>query len=82
MLVRNEYSDESCEAAAAVAPSVGIIQRVANDLDTLRSILKTSTYVSIPVCKHLYLRKFTFFCNFSRTNITCSCKTCHIKDRV
>jgi len=51
---------KSCEAAAAVAPSVGIIQRVANNLDMLLSVIKILTHGSISVWKHLYLWKFTF----------------------
>jgi len=51
---KNGYVVESCEAAAAVVPSVRISQMVANDLDMLRSILKISKHGSIPVCKHLY----------------------------
>jgi len=40
---------ESFEAAATVAPSVGINDRVTSDLDTLRSVLKILTHGSIPL---------------------------------
>jgi len=52
---------ERCKAAATVMPFIVISQRVANDLDTLHSVLKISTRGSIPVCKCQYLLKFVYF---------------------
>ena len=39
-------------------PSVTICQKIAYDLDMLRSVLKILTCGSIFVCKFLYLPKF------------------------
>jgi len=50
MCCQNGYFVESCEAATTIVPSVGISQKIANDLDTLRSVFKILTCRSIPVC--------------------------------
>jgi len=58
---KDGYFAENCEGAATIVPSVEISQRVENDLDMLRSILKILIPGSIPKCKCLYLQKFIYF---------------------
>jgi len=65
----NKYVVESCEAAATIAPSAGISQMIADDLDTLHSVLKYRN-VNHHACIQESL--FDFSVTLSRTNISCS----------